>query len=95
MTVRAVVKNKGKISQNIVAFSEYMNFNEMKYVINDYSHEGNQMNETINQILICTEFITNLYFSSINLPVCRKKIVFSKMSDDTPMIEDFFFKQFT
>ena len=26
LTVRAVVKNKGKISQNSVVFSEYMNF---------------------------------------------------------------------
>ena len=30
LTVCTVVKTKGKISQNFVAFSEYMNFNLMK-----------------------------------------------------------------
>ena len=29
LTVRTIVKSKGKISQNFVAFSEYMNFNEV------------------------------------------------------------------
>ena len=32
LTVCIVVKSKGKISQNFVAFSEYMNFN-LKYVL--------------------------------------------------------------
>ena len=32
LTVGTVVKSKGKISQNFVAFSEYMNFNS-KYAI--------------------------------------------------------------
>ena len=31
LTVCTVVKSKGKISQNIVAFSEYMNFNIRQY----------------------------------------------------------------
>ena len=33
LTVCTVVKSKRKISQNFVAFSEYMNFNSVKLII--------------------------------------------------------------
>ena len=41
MTTVHTVKSKGKISQNFVAFSEYMNFNSPKIVL--FLTKGNRM----------------------------------------------------